>query len=708
MASSSSLRLRNDNSANSPKNSNTDIAEHDEEFTVMASSSLPLSVIDDSPNNPNCSSINMAQDTDENVSAVLSSSLQRTSSSEFYEPELIYYLELHKAVLNGDWKSASKLLEDDPKSFSAPIGTDDSPMLHIAVELGEARMGFVEKLVEFVPREALALRDSDGATALFKAARAGNIKAAKLLVNKNPSLPNICSHSNLAPLHSAVRYGHKELTLYLFSVTRDDVDPYPFSNSPGIELLRRALMVGFHDVALYLVKRYPDLATCNFGDAKDSDDDIYSDDDKAPLTVLAKRPWAFRSGSHFNLWQLIIYHCVLVKLNHFLSQPNRGGMKNQVGSYELSTQMCCWTQLFKACQKANAIFWELVGWLVPPIKHIQETKTMHTLTLQLLNHLCTEVLEVSRAKKIFRQSFINGAKYGIPEILEEIIKSYPYALEYLDEDVFKLAVLNRYEKIFNLICETGMHRQLIIRTEDDSNNGNILHLAGKLAPPHRLSLVSGAALQMQRELHWFKEIEKYAPRAFSESENENKDKPKMVFIKEHEKLIKEGEKWMKGTAKCYALAAALIATVVFAAAITIPGGNHDDTGIPNFSKEKAFKVFAASDSLSLFLSIASVLICLSILTARYAEDDFLFALPRRLIFGLVTLFLSVTFMMIAYSSAIYLLFGEKKAWILITLAALACLPVTLYGILQFPLLVELIYSTYGPGIFGKHSNRLIR
>ena len=118
--------------------------------------------------------------------------------------------------------------------------------------------------------------------------------------------------------------------------------------------------------------------------------------------------------------------------------------------------------------------------------------------------------------------------------------------------------------------------------------------------------------------------------------------------------------------------------------------------------------FAVSDALSLFLSTASVLICLSILTARYAEDDFLFALPTRLIFGLVTLFLSVTFMMIAYSSAIYLLFGEKKTWILITLAALACLPVTLYGILQFPLLVELIYSTYGPGIFGKHSNRLIR
>ncbi|KAL6313457.1 hypothetical protein AAG906_004420 [Vitis piasezkii] len=92
-----------------------------------------------------------------------------------------YYLELYKAVLNGDWESASKLLEDDPQSFSAPIGTDDSPMLHIAVELGEARMGFVEKLVEFMPSEALALRDSDGATALFNAARAGNIKAVNSL-----------------------------------------------------------------------------------------------------------------------------------------------------------------------------------------------------------------------------------------------------------------------------------------------------------------------------------------------------------------------------------------------------------------------------------------------------------------------------------------------------------------------------------------------
>jgi len=32
----------------------------------------------------------------------------------------------------------------------------------------------------------------------------------------------------------------------------------------------------------------------------------------------------------------------------------------------------------------------------------------------------------------------------------------------------------------------------------------MLHLAGQVAPPNRLNIVSGAALQMQRELLWFK------------------------------------------------------------------------------------------------------------------------------------------------------------------------------------------------------------
>lgn len=37
-------------------------------------------------------------------------------------------------------------------------------------------------------------------------------------------------------------------------------------------------------------------------------------------------------------------------------------------------------------------------------------------------------------------------------------------------------------------------------------HNNILHFAGKLSPASQLDCVSGAALQMQRELQWFKVI----------------------------------------------------------------------------------------------------------------------------------------------------------------------------------------------------------
>ncbi|KAI7981894.1 hypothetical protein LOK49_Contig10G00005 [Camellia lanceoleosa] len=46
------------------------------------------------------------------------------------------------------------------------------------------------------------------------------------------------------------------------------------------------------------------------------------------------------------------------------------------------------------------------------------------------------------------------------------------------------------------------------------------------------------------------------------------------------------------------------------------------------------------------------------------QGDFLYVLPKRLIISLVTLFLSITTMILAFSSTLYLVFGHNKAWIL--------------------------------------------
>ncbi|PWA71358.1 Ankyrin repeat-containing protein [Artemisia annua] len=117
-------------------------------------------------------------------------------------------------------------------------------------------------------------------------------------------------------------------------------------------------------------------------------------------------------------------------------------------------------------------------------------------------------------------------------------------------------------------------------------------------------------------------------------ENIYMETPNMVFTKHHKDLVKEGEQWMKTTAESCSITAALIVTIVFAAAITVLGGSNQETGIPVFEKEVAFVIFAVSDAISLFTAATALLVFLSILTTRFAEKDFLVSLPRRLIIGL--------------------------------------------------------------------------
>ncbi|KAL0373282.1 UNVERIFIED_CONTAM: hypothetical protein Sradi_3243900 [Sesamum radiatum] len=93
----------------------------------------------------------------------------------------------------------------------------------------------------------------------------------------------------------------------------------------------------------------------------------------------------------------------------------------------------------------------------------------------------------------------------------------------------------------------------------------------------------------------------------------------MIFTAEHKILKEGGEKWMKDIFNSCMIAVALIVTVMFAAAITVPGGNDGSNGYPIFSKNGAFIVFAISDVVCLFTSTTSLLMFLAILTSHYAE-----------------------------------------------------------------------------------------
>ncbi|KAL6199521.1 hypothetical protein ACLB2K_029305 [Fragaria x ananassa] len=120
-------------------------------------------------------------------------------------------------------------------------------------------------------------------------------------------------------------------------------------------------------------------------------------------------------------------------------------------------------------------------------------------------------------------------------------------------------------------------------------------MAAKLAPPNQLNLVSGAALQMQRELVWFEEVKKIV---------------QPPSIRRQTRKEKHHGNYSQVSMKTF----------------SVPGGTSDNTGEPNFLKETAFLFFAIADGVALVSSSTSILMFLFILTSRYAEVSLSFCL----------------------------------------------------------------------------------
>ncbi|KAJ0083185.1 hypothetical protein Patl1_12344 [Pistacia atlantica] len=266
--------------------------------------------------------------------------------------------------------------------------------------------------------------------------------------------------------------------------------------------------------------------------------------------------------------------------------------------------------------------------------------------------------------------------------------------------------MNRHRGIFKLIHEIGTFKDLIVASKDKKDN-NILHLAGMLAPPDRLNFVSGAALQLQQELLWFKDVSKIMHPLDAQDKNSEGKTARALFTKEHGELKEKGEKWMKDTANYCMIVATLIATVVFAAAFTVPGGTEDGTGTPHFVQKTSFKIFVMSDAVSLVSSACSILTFLSILTSRYAEEDFLSQLPKKLVPGLATLLLSIAAIMVVFCATIFIVFKDGVLWVPILVTVIASIPVLLFTKQQWRLLFDVVRSTYvSSSLFQPHKHTL--
>ncbi|KAI3940832.1 hypothetical protein MKW92_014392 [Papaver armeniacum] len=626
--------------------------------------------------------------------------------------------QLYEAISDNKLETVKEILQNNPEVVKEGITYDSSTALHMAIFWRRDIM-IVGEIVKLMQPEILEYKTSEnGYTACHLAAMYGYAEAAKMMVHKNSKLTQIRDTRGRTPLEVALLYvtiGQKETVEYLYSVTREaDL------GQDGVTLLRRAINANFYDMALCLVKRFPQLVT-----------EKSLEDNMCGLELLVRRPFAFRSGTKLTWLQDRIYSLMevdvqstYVRLVHTIntskspecterddkSEPpdvdvTEIGEKNPSGCTKRDKENP--PEKSEASRDANAGVLRPYITRVPSLKKLYNLKVMHEQAIALLKQMLAEVSNAKNDSEVVTFFQNNpgimkvAIKHGIIEVVLECLRKFTYLIWFQlpDQRMIEMAIAERNETMVSLICDCsdiyGDKIDLVSTTDDEENT--ILHYAAKLAPSSQLNLVAGVALQMQREVQWFKGVESIMLENDRSRRNKKGDTAHDIFAVEHQDLLKKGEDWMKDTSGSCMIVAALIATVAFAVAFTVPGGNISDSNntmksTPVFLRENSFTLFVVADSFALFASITSVLMFLAIYTSRYAEMDFLKSLPQKLIVGFATLFISMAAILIAFGASLFIVVGTLFT---------SC-PIVFFAWLQLPLFCQMVHSTYWGSVLWKH------
>ncbi|KAJ0667892.1 putative ankyrin repeat-containing domain, PGG domain, retrotransposon Copia-like protein [Helianthus annuus] len=590
------------------------------------------------------------------------------------------YSQLCRAIQQRNLPKTKELLRNDSDALIDVLNVDGERALHLAIleshedKFDSSHHGFLKKLLHDIKDSEIlpSLVNNKQQNALHYAAMLGDKRVAEMLVKRNPHLLFCVDSDKYLPITRAAFHSHKATFTYLLKECRTHIklsekDRYhnPFIGENGVLLITTTICSGFLDDAYSLLQEHPELATL-----------------KVPGTMgllwcIAQKWDAYPSGKRYNIYQRFVYRNIVTK------DRRNYACINSFNSHDEIRLTYMEKYVYPVANWIYVRLWRLAiqnddDGVVPHITKLHEEKVKHNRAFMILKRICVEVSKLkSGTSDHYGDAFLVAMENDTPEVLSMIIETFPQSMWTSDVNgytVSQISIMNRCEKVYNLLVNMMVLRKFSHKSIIDKDGNNLLHLVGKLAPPHKINRVTGGALQMQKELQWFQEVREILRPEDMEERNKNKETPMMVFRKEHKDLRQK-------------------------AAITVPGGNNGETGQATYRESLSFIIFVVSNAISLFTSTTALLLFLSILTARYADDDFLYKLPKRLIFGLVMLFISVSAMMIAFSASLYINFEHDKPWVLIPIAALTCLPIASFATLQLPLLVVLITSTYGRGIF---------
>ncbi|XP_068497633.1 ankyrin repeat-containing protein At5g02620-like [Phaseolus vulgaris] len=565
--------------------------------------------------------------------------IHRTEDSQSLPPETSFpelnksdRREIYIAAASGNWSEASSYSKIHPHWWRVPLHDSGITALHVAVRM--RKTSFVKKLVDNCTNiEDLENCKAEGNTAFCLAAITGKVKIAEILLRKNDKLLWIRDPNDMLPIQLASSAGHIPMTEFLFQAPNDLHNFIPFQDI--VKLFFFALNNNIYSVASKLLERYPKLV------AEENNEGLI------PLQMLAQ----------FSLFKKVTGHQDIVS----------------------------W--LFKGMEKEN----------------------------ESLNNA-----QLSNA-------MFAAAKSGNITILKFLFKHYPYLLFEVDSveqrNLLHIAILYRQETIYKLILKQGDSKNVMIQLIDFEDY-NVLHLAGKMAQPEerfglstkyvlmpqpeeRFGLSTNYVLMpqpeerfglstkyvlMREEEIWFREVQKIVPPAMQAMRNKDGLTPKELFYWSHKELHRVSASEMKAMANTLIVVATLIITLGITIALTIPIKDVDSTTTPFFRKKTWYTIFFFSVAFETCFCLSSMLFYASVILPPDLEtkDELIHLKEKKIIFGCVSLFLSVVSMLITFISGATLLVGISSKRIPYFLLGLSSLVLVLHFALDYALWYRIV------------------
>ncbi|MCL7026685.1 hypothetical protein MKW94_017499, partial [Papaver nudicaule] len=143
----------------------------------------------------------------------------------------------------------------------------------------------------------------------------------------------------------------------------------------------------------------------------------------------------------------------------------------------------------------------------PGVKDIQKRKRKHVQVLALLKVVCSFIscmtVEELADGKVYDAIHLTATNGNI-EVFKGLLDANPslvFATGVSNRTLYHQAVMSRQVNIFNFL--SSLSQRDYRATARDEFHNNLLHFAGVLPSSSQLDKVSGAALQMQREIQWF-------------------------------------------------------------------------------------------------------------------------------------------------------------------------------------------------------------